>query len=126
MRVEQAMQCLGTFRQLREVAFLQGLGERVEQTPHVPPLKGIMTRLAPFMQHGWDETVAAHADIRGTNDQIMSFDVSDLFFFVGCDAFVLIMPFGEQESDRAAYQLRQIPHDEPGVFAREFDLTGER
>ena len=78
------------------------------------------------MQHGWDETVAAHADIRGADDEVMGFNVGDLGFFVGSDAFVLIMPFGEQESDGATDQLRQVSHDESGVFAREFDLAGER
>ena len=62
------MQRLGAFRQLREVAFLQGLGKRVEQAPDVPSCKRIMTGLSPLMQHGWEETVAAHADIRGTDD----------------------------------------------------------
>ena len=94
MRVEQAVQCLGAFRQLCEIAFLQGFGERVEQAPYVPSFKCIMSRLAPLMQHGWDVTVAAHANIRGTDDQVMGFDVSDFCFFVGGDAFVLIMPFG--------------------------------
>ncbi len=126
MGIEQAMQCLGAFRQLRDIAFLQRLGERIEQAPYVPSFKGVMTRLAPLMQHGWNETVGANSDIRGANDEVMGFDVGDLGPFVGSDAFVLIMPFGEQESDGAADQLRQIAHDEPRVFAREFDLTGER
>ena len=85
-----------------------------------------MPWLAPLMQHGWDETVAAHADIRGADDQVMGFDVGDLSFFVGSDAFVLIMPFGEQESDGTTDKLRQIAHNESSVFAREFNLAGER
>ena len=125
MGIEQSVQCLGTLGQFSKVAFLQGLSECVEQAPHVAFFKGIMPWLAPFMQHGWDETVAAHADIRGADDQVMSFDVGDFGFFVSCNAFVLIMPFGEQESDGAADQLRQIAHDEPRVFAREFDLATE-
>ncbi len=56
----------------------------------------------------------------------MGFDVGDLSFFIGCDAFVLVMPFGEQEPDGAAYQLREIANDESRVVAREFDLAGER
>lgn len=27
------------------------------------------------MQHGWDDAVAAHADIRGADDEGMGFDV---------------------------------------------------
>ena len=117
------MQRLGAFRQLREIAFLQRLSERVEQAPHVPPLEDIMSGLAPLMQHGRDETVAAHADIRSADYEVMGFDVGDLGLFVGSDAFVLIMPFREQESDGTADKLRQIAHDEPCVFAREFDLA---
>jgi len=63
------MQRFGAFRQLREVAFLQRFSERVEQAPHVPSFKGIMPWLAPLMQHGWNETVAAYTDIRGANDE---------------------------------------------------------
>jgi hypothetical protein len=36
-------------------------------------------------------------------------------FFVGGGAFVLIMPFGERESDGAADQLWEVADDEPGV-----------
>jgi len=85
-----------------------------------------MPWLAPFVEHGWNQTVAAHADIGGANDEVMGFDVGDVRFFVGGDAFVLIMPFGEQESDGATDQLRQITYDEPGVFAGEFDLARKR
>ena len=125
MGIEQAMQRLRAFRQLRQIAFLQRFSERVEQAPHVSSFKGIMPWLAPLMQHGWDETVAAHADIRGADDQVMGFDVGDYRLLVGSDAFVLIMPFREQESDGTADKLRQIAHDEPCVFAREFDLATE-
>jgi DNA-binding NarL/FixJ family response regulator len=63
------VQRLGAFRQFGQVAFLQGFGEIVEQAPHVPSFECIMTRLSPLMQHGWDETIAAHANIRGANDE---------------------------------------------------------
>ena len=124
--IEQAMQRLGAFWQLREVAFLQGLSESVEQAPNVPPFKSVMPWLAPLMQHGWNETIGTNTYIRGADDEVMGFNVGDIGFFVGGDAFVLIMPFGEQESDGAADQLRQVAHDEPGVFSGEFDLAGER
>lgn len=80
MRVEQAMQCLGAFRQFGKIAILQRHGERVEQAPHVASSKGIMAWLAPFIQHRGNQPVAAHADIRGPDDQIMRIDVGDLGF----------------------------------------------
>jgi hypothetical protein len=84
-----------------------------------------MAGLAPLVQNGRNEAVGADADIRGPDDKVMGFDVSDLGFFVGSDAFVLIMPFGEQEADGSAHQLWQVADDEPGVFAGELDLATE-
>gem|GEM_PF-3532216 len=78
------------------------------------------------MENGWDEAVGADTDIGGADDEVVGFDVGDVRLFVGGDAFVLIMPFGEQGSDGATDQLREIPHVEPGVFADEFDLATER
>ena len=75
-------------------------------------------------RHSW-RTGGADADIGGADDEVMGFDVGDVRFFVGSDAFVLIMPFGEQESDGATHQLRQVADDEPGVLAGEFDLAAE-
>ena len=123
MGVEQTMQRLGALGEFGKVAVLQRFGERVEQRPNVTWLKGVMAWFASFVQHGWNEPVGTHADIGGANDKVMGFDVGDLGFLVSGDAFVLIVPFGEQESDGAADQLRQVAHDEPRVFARELDLT---
>ncbi len=125
MGVEQTVQGFGALGEFGEVAFLQRFGERVEQAPDIATLKGIMTRLTPFVENRRDESIGAHSNIGGANDKVMGFDVGDLGFLVGGDAFVLIMPFGKQEADGASDQLRQITHDEPGVFAGELDLSGE-
>ena len=57
MIVEQAVEGFRAARGFGEVA-LKRSGESIEQAPHVPSLKRIMTRLAPFMQYGRDETRA--------------------------------------------------------------------
>ena len=116
----QGFRALGQFG---EVAVLQGFRKRVEQAPDVAPLKGIMTGLAPFMKHFGDQAVGAHADIGRPDDQVVGFRVGDLRLFVGRDAFVLIVPFGEQEANGATDELGQVADDEPSVFAGEFDLT---
>ena len=125
MSVQKAMEGFGAFGQFGEVSVFQGLGERVEQAPDVTTLKGIMTGLSPFMKHFRDQTVGAHADIGRPDDEVVGFGVGDLGFFVGGDAFVLIVPFCEQETDGAADELGEVADDEPGVFAGEFDLTTE-
>ena len=71
MGIEQPMQHLGTFRKFSQIVLLKKHGERVEQAPHVPFFKAIMSGLTPLMKNGWDEMVAAHADIRGVDDEIM-------------------------------------------------------
>lgn len=123
--VQQPVKGFGAFGQFSQVSVFQGLGECVEQAPDVSTLKGIMTGLSPFMKHFGDQTVGAHADIGRPDDEVVSFGVGDLGFFVGGDAFVLIVPFGEQETDGAADELGKVSDDEPGVFAGEFDLTTE-
>ncbi len=84
-----------------------------------------MTGLSPFMKHFGDQTVGAHVDIGRTDDQVVGIGVGDLGFFIGGDAFVLIVPFREQETDGATDELGKVSDDEPGVFAGEFDLTTE-
>lgn len=64
-----------------------------------------MPWLAPFAEHGWNEAVAAHADIGGADHEVVGFNVGNVRFFVGDDAFALIVPFGEQESYGTADQL---------------------
>ncbi len=119
------MQGFGAFGQFGEIAILQEFGERVEQALHVAFLEGVMPWLAPFVQDGWDEAVAADADIGGADDQVMRLGIGDPGFFEGGNAFVLIMPLAHEQSDGALHQLRQVADDEPGVFAREFDLAAE-
>ncbi len=119
------MKGFGAFRQLGEVSIFQGLGECVEQAPDITTLKGIMSGLSPFMKHFGDQTVGAHADIGGSDDEVVGIGVRDLGFFVGGDAFVLIVPFREQETDGATDELGKVSDDEPGVFAGEFDLPAE-
>ncbi len=84
-----------------------------------------MTGLSPFMKDFRDQTVGAHVHIGRTDDEVVGIGVGDLGFFVGGDAFVLIVPFREQETDRATDELGDVADDEPGVFAGEFDLTTE-
>lgn len=119
------MQRFGAFRQFGEVAFLEGFGERIEQAPDVPTFKGIMTRLAPLMQHGWDKTVAANADIRSTDYEVVGLSVADLSLFIGGDALVLVMPFRHEFSDGPSHHLGKVTVDEPGVLACEFDLAAK-
>lgn len=68
MDVEQSMEGFRALRQFIQVPFLQGLGERVEQAPNVPLVKGIMPRFPPFMRDRRNEPVRAHAHVTGTND----------------------------------------------------------
>ena len=77
------------------------------------------------MKHVRDQTIGAHTDIGSADDEVMRFNVGDLCFFVGGDAFVLIVPFCEQEANGTTDQLWQVTIDEPGVFASEFDLATE-
>lgn len=119
------MEGFGAFGQFGEVSVFKGFRERVEQAPDVTILKDLMTGLSPFMKHFRDQTVGAHVDIGRTDDEVVGIGVGDLGFFVGGDAFVLIVPFCEQETNGAADELREVADDEPGVFAGEFDLTAE-
>lgn len=123
--VQKTVEGFGALGQFGEVSVFEGLGERVEQAPDVTTLKDIMTGLTPFMEDFRDQTVGAHADIGCTDDEVVGFGVGDLGLFVGGDAFVLIVPFGEQETDGVADELGEVADDEPGVFAGEFDLTTE-
>ena len=96
MGIQQPVEGFGPFRQFGEIAILQRFRERIEQAPHVSTLKRIMPWLAPLLQHWWDEAVTAYADVRGPDDKVMGFDVSDLGLFIGFDAFVLIVPFCQE------------------------------
>ena len=96
MRIQQPVKGFGALGEFGEIAFLQRFGECVEQTPDVTTLKGVMPWFAPLMQDGWDESVGTDTNIRGANDEVVSFDVGDLGFFVGGDALVLIMPFCQE------------------------------
>lgn len=75
--------------------------------------------------HWRNQTVGADADIGSANDEVMGFDVGDVRFFVGGDAFVLIMPFCEQEPNGATDELLEVADNDPGVFACEFNITDE-
>ena len=57
---------------------LQRFSERVEQAPHVASFKGIMPWFAPLLQHGWNETVTAYADIRGADGEVSWLRIRDL------------------------------------------------
>lgn len=84
-----------------------------------------MSGFAPFIEHRRNQAVGTDADISRPDDEVVGFGVGDLGFFVGGDAFVLIVPFCEQETDGATDELGKVADDEPGVFAGEFDLTTE-
>ena len=90
------MKGFGAFRQFSEISVLQRLCERVEQAPDIALFKRIVSGFSPFVKHGWDETVGTHADIGGPDDEVVSFDVGDVRLFVSGDAFVLIVPFGQE------------------------------
>ena len=104
--VHQAVQGLSAFGQFSQVTFLEGLRERVEQAPDTSTIKGRMPGFTPFMKNGGYETVAAHTHIGGTDDEIVGVGVRDLTILISGDAFVLMMPFGQQQSDGTAYKLR--------------------
>ena len=84
-----------------------------------------MSGFAPFIEHRRNQTVGTDADISSADDQVMGFDVSDVCFLVSGDAFVLIVPFFHEQANGTTDQLRQVAHNEPGVFASEFDLATE-
>lgn len=117
------MQGFGAFGQFSQVAVFEGFRECVEEAPDIPPFKGVVPGFPPFLKHFWDQPVGAHAHIRRPDDEVMGFRIRDLRFFVGGNPSVLVVPLGEQQTNRAADQLGQVTHDEPGVFAGELDLT---
>ena len=43
--IEQSVESLRPLRQISKIPVLEGFGERVEQTPHIPLLKLTMMRL---------------------------------------------------------------------------------
>ena len=124
MVVEQAVQGFGAFGQLDEVAF-EGFGERVEQAPHRALMERLMARVPPLLQHVRQLPGGADADVQGAHHQIVSGAVLQFGVFVAGDALILVVPALHQSAYRALHQLRQIPQDEPGVLAREFDLAAE-
>lgn len=94
------MESFCAFRELLETSLFERLRKRIEQAPDVPPLKRTMFRLSPLMQHIGDQTIGAHTDIHRANDQVMGPGIVDVRFFVGSDAFVLIVPFRQEVTDR--------------------------
>ena len=89
MSVEQSMQCFRPARQDDEVA-LQRFGKRIEQRPHVAGCELLMAWLPPLVEHQRDVTVAAHADVEGADDQIVSRAVVEVGELVAADAFVVV------------------------------------
>ena len=88
-------------------------------------LKHLVTRLPPFPQNSRDEAIGTNPDVTGPDDQIMGVGLIQRCGLVGGDALVLIVPLGHELPDGTAYQLRQIPHDEAGVFPGKLDLAAE-
>ena len=122
--VEQAVQGFGAFGQLGEVAF-QSFGERVEQAPHRALPERVVARVTPLLQHVRQLPCGADTDVQGAHDQVMRGAILQFGVFVSGDALVLMVPALHQPTHRTLNQLRQIPQDEPSVFAREFDLAAE-
>mgnify|MGYP007070994809 CR=1 FL=1 len=120
------MQRLGAFRQLGQVTVLERFRERVEQAPDTAVLEGRMPWFTPFLKDRGNQPVATHAHIGRTDDEIVGVGVRDPGIFVGGDAFVLMMPLGQQQSDGTADQLWEVTQDVAGVLAGELDLAGER
>ncbi len=85
-----------------------------------------MPGFTPFLEDGRNETVAAHTHIGRTDDEIVGVGVRNLTILISGNAFVLMMPFGQQQSDGTADKLRQITQDVAGVFPGELNLPGER
>ena len=123
--VEQAVQGLGPLGQLRQVAFLQCLGEGVEERPDVAFLEDLVLRFPPLLEHGGHQAVAAHAHIGCPDDEVMRVLVPEFRFLVGLDASILVMPFGHQLADGTLGEHGQIAVNEPGVLPGEFRLAAE-
>lgn len=122
MGVEEAVQCLGTFREFDEVA-LQRLGERIEEAPDVPRLEGLMAWLAPFMQNQRNVTVGTDTDIQSTNHEIVGRAVVEVCELVARDAAILMVPALHQFAHGTLNETGQITYNEPGVLAGEFYLA---
>ena len=78
MRVQEAVQSLRAFGKLGEVALLERLRERIEQTPDVSCLERFMVRFTPFVEHCGNAAVAAHPDVHRANDEVMDGFIADL------------------------------------------------
>ena len=121
--VHQAVQRLCSFRQLGQITLLERFRERVEQAPDTPALEGRMPGFTSFLEDGGNDTVAAHSDIGRTDDEIVGVGVRDLGILVSGDAFVLMMPLCQQQSDGTADELGQVTQDVTSVLAGELDLS---
>ncbi len=120
--VEQAVERFRAAGEFGEIAF-QRFGERIEQAPDVPGLEVFMTWHTPFMQHQRDVPVGTDSDIQSTNHEIVGCAVVEVGEFVAGDAAVLMVPALHQTAHSALNEAGQITHDEPRVFAGEFDLA---
>lgn len=85
-----------------------------------------MTGFPPVLENRGDQSVGACTDIGGTDHEIMSVPILQLYRFVGADSLILMMPFLLQLANGSFNDLREISIDEPGVLSHEFDLTTER
>lgn len=117
------MKRLSPFRELCETAVFESFREGVEEAPDTPLFKHRVSRFPPFLQHGGNEPVAAHSDVSGPDDQVVSGGVFNVGFLVGSNAFVLVMPFGHELTDGPFSDARKVSDDEPGVLSCEFDLA---
>src|SRR3954471_14628931 len=105
MIVEQPMEGFGAARQFEKVA-LQRLRERIEQTPDVARLELFVTGFSPLVKHCGNLTIATHADIEGTDHQVMGGAVIKVGKLVVANAVILMMPAIHEFSDRALHETR--------------------
>ena len=87
------MQRLRLLRAVRQASLFERLCETVEQAPDAPLLECVMPGLSPFMQHSGDHAIGTHADISGSDDDVMGLAVVDGAMLVGGEPGALVMPF---------------------------------
>ena len=123
MAIQQRMEGFRSLRQLCQRTLLERLCEPVKQRPDIPPFEFLMLGFTPFMEHRRDETIAAHPNVCGTDDDVMSLGIVDGTMLVGGEPGALVMPLVHQPADPLLNKARKIPHDEAGMFAGQFDLA---
>src|SRR5271170_5818102 len=92
MAVQQPVERLRTFGQLRKICFLERLGGRVEKRPGIALFEDFMPGLPPLMQNAGNQLVREDSDITRPDDEIMDDTVIQARELVGGGPGVLMMP----------------------------------